>query len=86
MAKAKMGRHSIFEGKVDGKRVQAVITQEGGRAFEKCRGYLASVYTRIMQAPVPEPGVSDADVVEFLARGEKNTVGYLRKKKAKASK
>jgi len=81
MAKTtKMGRHSIFEGKVDGRRVQAIITQTGGRDFEKRRTILAGIYEKIMKAPLAS--VSDADVVEFLARGEKETVKYLKAKKA----
>lgn len=77
----KMGRPSIFEGKVDGKRVQAIITQTGGRDLDKRRVILDGLYAKVMQEPLGR-AVTDAEVVEFLARGEKDTIQYLKAKKA----
>jgi hypothetical protein len=74
-----LGRPSIFRGKVaddgtlqDGaKRVQGVITPVGTRRFEQSRARLAKL------ADLEVEQVSDADVIEFLARGETNTRRYL---------
>lgn len=75
MAKTKMGRNSIFRGKEDGYRVQAIITKVGGRRFDAARKELALLYRTIRGS---EPtSVSDADVVEFLARGRADTENYI---------
>jgi hypothetical protein len=67
-----MGRKSAFRGKKNGMRVNGTITEEGGRAFGRARLRLAV----LMQG---DPNsISDADVIEFLARGEKDTKSYLR--------
>lgn len=80
MAKTpKMGRHSIFRGKEDGYRVQAIITKVGGTKFEQARAQLTLLYGRVVG--VNPASVSDADVVEFLARGAEDTERYLRKQK-----
>jgi hypothetical protein len=71
-----MGRASIFREKDGGDRVQGVITRRGAQAFEWKRQELAALYERIMgRAPTT---VSDADVIEFMARGEKETKLYLK--------
>jgi hypothetical protein len=67
----KMGRRAIFRGKEGGVRVQAIITKVGGQRFERARKRLAELAGWIASE------VSDADTVEFLARGEAETVAYL---------
>ena len=76
MAKPATGRASIFRGKDDGVRVQGILTKTGGACFEGARARLRATYQRAVgEAP---RSVSDADVIEFLARGETNTEHYLR--------
>lgn len=71
MSKTKMGRPSIFRDKEGGQRVQALISKRGGKQFELARRCLAVLAKR-------EPKhVSDADVVEYLARGEEETRLYI---------
>jgi hypothetical protein len=72
MAKHPGGRFSIFPGKVDGVRIQGVLTKQGGRAFEQSRKALAKVFQ--LETGRKAPAISDADVVEYLARGEAATV------------
>lgn len=72
-----MGRHSIFRGKEGGYRVQAIITKQGGQRFEKARKALASLYSEVMGTRPAT--VSDADVVEYMARGVDGTREYLEK-------
>jgi len=67
-----MGRPSIFPG-AKSERVQALITKIGKRKFEAARRRLASL------AKLKVGQVSDAAVVEYLARGEKETVELLGK-------
>lgn len=69
------GRASIFRGKANGVRVQGILTREGGKQFEAARGELAALYRAIKG--VKPTVVSDADVIEFLARGQANTEAYL---------
>lgn len=71
-----MGRWSIFRDKTNGKRVQGVLTSDGGKEFEMNRGRLTLLYREIL-GRVPAT-VSDADVIEFLARGEDKTRRYLK--------
>lgn len=71
MPKIKLGRQSIFRDKKGGSRVQGVMTKAGTRAFANARKRLATLADR-----EPE-NVSDADVIEFMARGEAETVLYL---------
>jgi hypothetical protein len=66
------GRASIFEGKAGGDRVQGDITKRGAQQFEAARRRL----TKLAEWKRPNP-VSDADVIEFLARGEAETLRYL---------
>ena len=77
MANPKIGRRSIFRGKADGYRVQAVITKVGGKAFETHRKKLRMLVQSVT-GRVPAT-VSDADVVESMARGEYETTEYLRR-------
>ncbi len=65
------GRPSIFRNKQGGSRVHGVLTPIGSRRFEHARQRLARLVSRD-----PEQ-VSDADVVEFLARGDDATRKYL---------
>ena len=66
------GRVSIFE--KNGPKVQGIISLEGARRFELARTRLAQL------AGWQERTVSDADTIEFLARGEHNAVAYLKQK------
>lgn len=73
-----MGRWSIFRGKVKDKkhRKQGLLTSVGLHYFEAGRKALRTIYRDIMgREPVT---VSDADVIEFNARGEHETRRYLR--------
>lgn len=65
------GRASIFREKIGGDRVQGLITPIGSVRFEHARIRLAKLATREREH------VSDADVIEYLARGEENTRVYL---------
>lgn len=66
-----MGRQSVFRGKKGGQRIQGLVTRRGGECFEGARRDLARLTQR-------EPTqISDADVIEFLARGTANTRDYL---------
>lgn len=68
----RVGRPSVFAGKMaGGDRVQGVLTPAGSKAFEAARGRLAR-----MTAREPEQ-VSDADTIEYLARGEIATRKHL---------
>jgi|SoimicmetaTmtLPB_FD_contig_31_35061119_length_384_multi_3_in_0_out_0_1 hypothetical protein len=62
-APASMGRASIYRGKKGGDRVQGILTRDGSRLFQMRRKRLASLTRRPMQQ------VSDADVIEWMARG-----------------
>jgi hypothetical protein len=66
-----MGRRAIFRGKEHGRRVQAIITKAGGKAFEERRKELAKL------AGWKVADVSDADTVEYMARGPAATRAYL---------
>ena len=75
MAKTRMGRWSMFRDKLHGEKVHALITKFGKRAFETRRQQLARLYREVMGEDAPR--VSDADVIEFLARGELRTRQYF---------
>lgn len=66
-----LGRSSIFRNKKGGDRVNGVITARGSVRFELHRKQLG-----LLVAREPEE-ISDADVVEYMARGEQETRGYL---------
>ena len=70
-----MGRHSIFRGKMDGVRVQGILTKAAGRKFEQARKALELLVLDVRG--VAPTGVSDSDVIEFLARGSADTRRYL---------
>jgi hypothetical protein len=71
------GREAVFRGKTTGYRVQGVLTQRGAIAFNVARKELARFYTAVTGRAIAN--VSDADVIEYLARGVSNTEAYLRK-------
>lgn len=67
-----VGRRSVFRNKEGGGRVQGEITQDGLIAFGDARIRLAELVGR-------EPDkISDADVIEYLARGDAATRKYLK--------
>lgn len=65
------GRESLFRGKKGGDRVQGVLTPRGSRRFEAARARLGRLINKD-----PEK-VSDADVIEYLARGDEETKKVL---------
>lgn len=70
--KARRGRASIFRGKLKaGTRVQGILSPAGAESFEAARVRLARLAAREVTA------VSDADVIEYLARGERATRAAL---------
>lgn len=80
MSKTRVGRRSIFRDKIDGEgvlrpgaaRIQAIISPKGSRRFTEARIRLAKL------AGLEPEQVSDADVVEYLARGDSETRAYLK--------
>jgi hypothetical protein len=62
------GRASIYRDKRGGDRVQGVITKTGSHAFEDARKRLARIVRRATDQ------ISDADVIEWLARGRPDPV------------
>lgn len=66
-----MGRPCVFRHKAGGMRVHGVITKIGRKRFEEHRRALSKL------SGITHP--SDADVVEYLARGEAATRDYLAK-------
>ncbi len=73
-----MGRWSIFRDKVKDTehRVQGILSRPGRKSFEQQRTALGALYKAVMERePVT---VSDADTIEFLARGELETRRYLK--------
>jgi hypothetical protein len=71
MAKHAGGRPSVFRKKKGGTRYQGVLTKTGASLFEDRRSELAQIVER------PVKAITDADVIEFLARGRANTLEYL---------
>lgn len=70
------GRIKIFrferDGLKDGVRIQGIITKVGAQRLDVARAKLAKLAKR-------EPAqVSDADAVEYLARGDAETRKYLK--------
>ena len=70
------GRRSMFRGKKGGKRLTLLMTKTGGRFFNARRKELAQFHHAVTGRHFKHP--SDADVVEFMARGLWNTETYLR--------
>lgn len=70
----KLGRPSLFTPKDGGKAHHILaLTAEGERLFDVARAKLKKL--------AAWPGnVSDADVTEFLVRGEAKTIAYLKKR------
>lgn len=66
-----MGRPAVFRNKVPENNVHGRLTLEGQRYFDLARKTLARMIDW-----KPER-IGDSDVIEFLARGEKNTRAYL---------
>lgn len=66
-----MGRPSLFRDKKGGRRVQGIITRRGAELFEKHAQHLAAVTARRRDV------ISDADVIEYLSRGESDTLAYI---------
>ena len=66
-------RRSIFRGKVKDKRhrVQGILTPDGLRLFMAARVRVALLSER------PASHVSDADTIEYLARGHDATRRYI---------
>ena len=73
MAKRGPGQPSIFRNKKGGDRLQGIVTPEGSRRFEMARRRLAKLAGREVEH------VSDADVIEFLVRGDEATRAELAK-------
>lgn len=69
-----MARPAIFDLPKE-VRIQGVISKPGSVKFEQARKRLAKL---VGWAP---ERVSDADTIEFLARGEKDTLKYLDSKR-----
>jgi hypothetical protein len=70
-----VGRDSIFRGKDGGLQVHGIITRTGGQRFERARRQLEALFYEVIGRP--PTGVSDADVIEYLARGRDETERYL---------
>ncbi len=71
------GRMSIFGSKKGGMRIQGEISREAIVPFKAARSRLAKL------AKVEADTVSQADTVEFLSRGEKETRAVLKSKATK---
>ncbi len=70
-----MARTGIFIDKDPATRVQGILTKVGGKEFEKARQALKALYTMVFGHPPTV--VSDADTIEYLARGRDQTRTYL---------
>lgn len=68
-----MARPAIFEPK-SGARRQSTLTLDGERAFEAARLRLANLSGWTLER------VSDADTIEYLARGHSETARYLKQR------
>jgi hypothetical protein len=76
-----MGRNSIFRPKpkdID-HRVQGLLTEIGRIAFEQHRKDLDALFFKVMKRKAAS--VSDADVIEYLARTPIESLKYLNKMK-----
>lgn len=72
----RMGRPAVFRDKVKdvAHRVVGFLSVEGRAAFERERKRLGMLYQEIMGREI---SVSDADTIEYLARGASKTRTYL---------
>lgn len=69
------GRRSIFGTIEGGTRIQGILTAEGFAKLEEHREALRAL---VVMATGKEPGaISDANVVEYLARGREATLKVL---------
>lgn len=66
----KRGRPCVFRDKDGGYRFGGDLTKVGADRFEAHRRRLAQLAPHVKNP-------SDADVIEYLARGEENTVAYI---------
>ncbi len=69
---ARMGRPTLFEKNGKGYRKQGYISHQGDVCFEAWRDRIADLMQRDRKL------ISDADVIEFLARGEQESRRYLK--------
>ncbi len=78
MAKTKRGRVSLFGAKNvragGGRRVQGYLSKVAAEYFDDAAAVLAQL------AKVEKADLSDADIIEFLARGKTNTKLKLQNK------
>lgn len=71
------GRPSIFPGKYSGgRRIQASISQLGSKKLDDHRKALAKLYKEHVGPLLFE--IADGDVIEYLSRGEADTVKFLK--------
>ena len=70
-----IGRPCLFPNKMGGKQVHGFITRFGKRAFDRQRVQLGRLYLAVTGRRAPR--ISDADVIEFLARGDANTRAFF---------
>lgn len=73
MARLLRGRRSVFRHKVGGRRLQGLVTKHAVERFETHRRALAIVADRDVE------DLTDADVLEFLIRGDDDTRAYLQR-------
>ncbi len=74
-----MPKASIFEGKDPKTRFQGLTTPEGGKKLDAKRRELAKIYLDVVGESYGT--ISDGDVVEYMARGAKDTIAYLKRTK-----
>lgn len=69
----------MFGPKDDGIDIHGLITREGSGFFNEARAQVFDLYVKVFGR---EPAaVSDADVIEYLARGVRETRKYFRARK-----
>ena len=71
-----IGRPTVFKGKEHFTRVQGIMTAVGRAAFDRQRKRLQFLYLQLTGQKI-DP-VSDGDLIEYLSRGEKATVAYIK--------
>lgn len=77
------GRPAVFRDKVKDveHRVVGFLSVEGRKCFERERRRLTLMYQEIVGREI---AVSDADTIEFLARGAAETRSYLKRENGEA--
>lgn len=73
---ARDGRPTIFRSPGDKVRYQGLVSAEGARLFEQARLRLANI------VHVEIENVSDGAVMEYLARGDRETRAHVKRGKA----